>query len=556
MKVSTPLFILAAAGVVSSANSSNATTSSNNRPLIHYTPEDGWMNDPNGLWYDAKDDIWHLYFQYNPNDTVWGEPLYWGHSVSDDLTNWNYSGIAIEPARNDSGAFSGSMVIDYNNTSGFYDNSTDPRQRAVAIWTYNTPENQSQYVSYSLDGGYTFIQYGNVLDINSTQFRDPKVIWHDETEKWIMTLAHSQKFEILIYSSSDLKEWDLESSFSHVGYMGYQYECPGLVKVPIVKATNNNDTLSEVPYATSTYSNISETEEAWVMFLSINPGGPLGGSVTQYFIGDFNGTHFVPFTSQTRFADFGKDFYALQTFFNTPNGKDVMGIAWASNWQYGQFVPTDAWRSSMSLVRNFTLQEYAPNGESIELNLNSVPVFDRKQLKSNSTYFNIQNKTLEKDKSISFNLSHGVTGLLDFTLIWSVNGSAYDNHAFADFSIYLKGARNQKEYLRLGYEANAASFFLDRGNSDVTFVKENPYFTDKLSVLNEPYGTSSSGASVYKVYGVVDRNILELYFNDGSSVSTNLFFFSDQNYIGNIEVVSAVDYVFNIEQFTINSLRK
>lgn len=555
MRLAIPLFVFAAAGIVRSAHSSNTTTSSNNRPLIHYTPEGGWMNDPNGLWYDAKDDIWHLYFQYNPNDTVWGEPLYWGHSVSTDLTHWNYSGIAIEPVRNDSGAFSGSMVIDYNNTSGFYDNSTDPRQRAVAIWTYNTPEKQSQYVSYSLDGGYTFIQYGNVLDINSTQFRDPKVIWHDETDKWIMTLAHSQKFEILIYSSSDLKDWDLESSFSHEGYMGYQYECPGLVKVPIVKATNNNDTLADVPYVSSTFSNISETEEAWVMFLSINPGGPLGGSVTQYFIGDFNGSHFAPFTSQTRFADFGKDFYAFQTFFNTPNGKDVMGIAWASNWQYGQFVPTGAWRSSMSLVRNFTLQEYAPNGESIELNLNSVPVFNRTLLKSNSTPITIQNETLEKDKNIFFNLSRDVSGLLDFTLLWSVNGSAYSNHAFADFSIYFKGAENQKEYLRLGYEANAGSFFLDRGNSDVTFVKENPYFTDKLSVLNEPYGTTSSGAPLYKVYGVVDRNILELYFNDGSSVSTNIFFFSDHNYIGNIEVVSAVDYVFHIEEFTIQSLR-
>lgn len=552
------------AGSFYSSNETDTSTYEANRPHLHYTAPSGWINDPNGLWYDAKDQIWHLYFQYYPYSEYWGEPLYWGHSVSEDLTHWNYSGIAFSPPKNNTGAFSGSIVVDHNNTSGFFNDSIDPRQRAVAFWTYNTPEDQTQFVSYSLDGGYNFTPYsGNpILNISSTQYRDPKVVWHEESQKWILTLAHSQKYEVLIYSSKNLTSWQLESSFSHHGIMGYQYECPGLARVPIVKTFHSDELPSNLTDSDEVWSNSffdngtnsSLPDTAWVLFLSVNPGAPLGGSVNQYFIGDFNGTHFVPYTSQTRFLDVGKDFYAFQAFFNSAGGTDVLGIAWASNWEYGQYVPTTPWKSSMSLVRNFTIRQYAPNPESVELNLNSEPILNLDGQLKNETSFKIYNQTLLPSKPLSYNVSKP-TGVFEFDLTFTVDDSYYNNTIFADFSILFRGSRDREEYLKIGYEANAASFYIDRGHSKVSFVKENPYFTDRLSVLNEPYEMISSNLSSYKVYGVFDKNILELYFNDGSEVSTNLFFFSDRNFVGEIDISTKHDKIFIIRNFEFRQLR-
>lgn len=208
----------------------------------------------------------------------------------------------------------------------------------------------------------------------------------------------------------------------------------------------------------------------------------------------------------------------------------------------------------MTLVRNFTIQEYAPNPESIELTLNSIPVFDRQNLTANQSSIRTQNRTLEQNSPIFLNLSNKPTGVFDFNLTWAVNGSAYNNTVFADFSLYLIGNEDTDEYLRIGYEANAGSFFLDRGHSEVDFVQHNPFFTNRLSVYLEPYKTSSTGVNSYKVYGVVDRNIIELYFNDGTSVMTNTFFFTDGNYINEIGIETSLDHVYLIEDFSVQQL--
>lgn len=207
---------------------------SSSRPLIHYSPNYGWMNDPNGLFYDKKDKIWHIYFQYNPNDTIWALPLYWGHATSKDLINWQQHDLAIGPENDNEGIYSGSIVIDYNNTTGFFNSSIDPEQRIVAIYTNNIHNLETQDIAYSFDGGYKFIKYKNnpVININSSQFRDPKVFWHEETNKWIMVVSKSQEYKIQIFGSTNLINWKLHSNFSS-GYYGYQYECPGLIKIPI-----------------------------------------------------------------------------------------------------------------------------------------------------------------------------------------------------------------------------------------------------------------------------------------------------------------------------------
>lgn len=551
-------------GGTDDAGYSNDTVTEN-RPLVHFTPQQGWMNDPNGLWYDAKEEIYHLYFQYYPDGNQWGSPLLWGHAVSDDLTTWTERDPALGPKTNDSAAFSGSAVVDVHNTSGFFNDTVDPRQRVVAIWTHNAPDKQSQFVSYSVDGGNTFIEYENnpVLDLDSTQFRDPKVIWHEESSKWIMVVARSQKYEISIYSSDDLVDWKYESGFANAGFLGFQYECPGLAKVPVVETEHGGLTISNLTYPNtttynSTYFNATNTSavnnEAWVMFLSINPGSPQGGSATQYFIGDFNGTHFEPFTTQARFLDLGKDYYALQTFFNSPNPDDILGIAWASNWQYGQIVPTYEWRSSMSLVRNFTLREYDPNFESVQLNLNSEPILNADPLTAGNGTVSIQDELLLIDNDLeSYFPSNVSTPAIKFEIEWSVNANAFNNSHISGWSLTL-GTEDYEDLLIFGYEANAESFFFNRGISSEPFVLNNPFFNDKQSVHLEPYSASSNGTKSYKVWGVVDQNIAELYFNDGSAVSTNLFFTAPGNQLAWWSVDTTVDGGFKLNNFTISVL--
>lgn len=557
--------LVIAAGVTASQSNSRSrgkntdsqpqfNASSGTRPLVHLTPNKGWMNDPNGLFYDSEASIWHAYYQYNPNDNVWGLPLYWGHATSEDLTVWEDHGAAIAPQNDESGAFSGSIIIDANNTSGFFNDSTKPAQRIVAFYTEHNATTESQYAAYSLDGGFTFEQYEHnpVLDIGSDQFRDPKVFWHEESERWVMTLALSQEYTIQIFTSENLKDWELQSNFSHHGILGYQYECPGLAKVRVERDIPLNVTSNG---KTNLTTQDDGAEYKWVMFLSINPGSPAGGSVNEYFIGDFDGKTFTPQDSAARIVDHGKDFYALQTFTNAPNG-DTIGIAWASNWDYCAFVPTEAWKSSMSIARNFTVRPYNPNPQSTELNLYSTPILNSTDLQT-KRYLKKSSLEIGADEALKYNLGNDAQGLLEFTATWKVNGSGIPSVGdFADLSFWFTGKEDDDEYLRLGYAVNAAGFFVDRGNTDVDFVNDNPFFNNRQTQNIETYKIGTDGLPIYKVHGIIDRNIIELFFNDGSSTSTNLFFLSDGNYIGGVEITAGVEGVFTILDFEIKQLAR
>lgn len=470
-----------------------------NRPVIHYTPRYGWMNDPNGLFYDKKDDIWHMYYQYNPNDTVWGLPLYWGHATSKDLSVWEDQSPSIGPDNHNDGIFSGSIVVDHDNTSGFFDDSIHPDQRVVAVYTLSTPERQTQDLAYSLDGGYTFTKYEQnlVLDVNSTQFRDPKVFWHQKSKQWIMVLAKCQEFKIQIFGSPDLKNWNLHSNFS-AGLYGFQYECPGLIEIPIENSS----------------------ESKWVMFLAINPGMPLGGSANQYFVGEFDGYTFVPDDYQTRLQDYGKDFYAFQTFSDVPQEKGVLGVAWASNWQYANKVPTKNWRSSMSLVRKYTLANVSINPESKILSLIQKPVIGdsvtRKNLASHDYCFLGDNSTISATAKES--------GVLEFDLTFKVHTSK-DSLKTIELEIVSNTKSGKTESIRTGYDVDGQSFYVDR-SIDNKFNK-NPFFADKTSAYVDPFIHDENNIPVYKMYGVVDKNILEVYLNDGATTLTNTFFMSE-----------------------------
>jgi fructan beta-fructosidase len=292
------------------------------RPQFHFTPARNWMNDPNGLLYYKGE--YHLFYQHNPKENIWGN-MSWGHAVSSDLYSWEELPVAI-PCTDDVGIFSGSAVIDYENTSGF---GSKENPAMVAIYTEhkNDKSSQTQCLAFSLDQGRTFTKYeGNpVLDLHTPDFRDPKVQWVDG--QWLMTIALPDLHQISFYSSPNLKEWTHLSNFGPAAEIGGCWECPDLFKLG----------------------------NKWVLIVSLNPGGYQIGSGTQYFIGEWNGKEFIADDTQTRWLDYGRDNYAGVTFNDAPDNKRIF-LGWMSNWDYAGKVPTDPWRSAMTLPRELSLE--------------------------------------------------------------------------------------------------------------------------------------------------------------------------------------------------------
>ncbi len=292
------------------------------RPIYHHTPEYGWMNDPNGMFY--KDGQWHLYYQWNPYGSQW-ENMTWGHSTSRDLLHWDAQPTAVEPDALGT-IFSGSCVVDKKN------------DRVVAFYT-SAGQHQVQSMAVSKDNGKTFVKEidNPILTSNEPDFRDPKAFWNPELQAWNLVLAVGQ--EMRIFSSKDLKNWKFESAFGK-GYGNHDgvWECPDLMKLQV----RGTDT------------------QKWMLICNINPGGPFGGSATQYFVGDFDGHTFTCDHKDTRWMDYGKDHYATVTFDNAPDGRRV-ALAWMSNWQYANEVPTKQFRSANSVLRDLDLFEY--NGQ-------------------------------------------------------------------------------------------------------------------------------------------------------------------------------------------------
>ena len=286
------------------------------RPRIHFTPAKNWMNDPNGLvWHKGE---YHLFFQHNPEGTQWGH-MSWGHAVSKDLLTWEELPVAISEDQ-DGAIFSGSAVSDGDDI--------------VAIYTRHTETNQSQCTARSKDNGRTFTKYANnpVLNENKKDFRDPKVF--NYKDHWIMCVARPHEHQISFYSSADLMTWKHLSDFGPVAAVGGVWECPDLFPLQL-----NN-------------------KEVWVLLVSLNPGG-LYGSGTQYFIGDFDGTTFVPrySTNKPRWLDFGKDNYAGVTFNNEPSGKRIF-IGWLANWIDVKEHPATSWTNQMTVPRELGLMIY------------------------------------------------------------------------------------------------------------------------------------------------------------------------------------------------------
>ena len=294
------------------------------RPAYHHTPLYGWMNDPNGMFY--RDGVWHLYYQYNPYCSLW-QNMSWGHSTSTDLIHWEHQPMALQPDVIGT-IFSGSSVIDHEGTAGF------GKGAVVAMYTSAELMGQCQALAYSTDNGQTFTKYeGNPIITEAIpDFRDPNFFWNEETKEWNLVLACGQ--EMRFYASDDLKQWRYLSAFgSNYGCHAGVWECPDLF--PLKDEQGNTH---------------------WVLICNINPGGPSGGSATQYFIGDFDGSKFtldnpeMYLDGKALWQDYGKDHYAAVSFSNAPDGRHTM-IAWMSNWEYANNVPTMQFRSANTIAR-------------------------------------------------------------------------------------------------------------------------------------------------------------------------------------------------------------
>lgn len=433
------------------------------RPAYHHTPVYGWMNDPNGMFY--KDGEWHLYYQYNPYGSQW-ENMHWRHSASKDLVTWEDRGIAIAPDGLGT-IFSGSCVVDHDNTAGF------GKGAVIAFYT-SAGENQTQSMAYSTDNGRTFTKYaGNpVITGNVPDFRDPKVLWHGETNRWIMILAAGQ--EMSIYSSADLKTWKHESDFGHeYGNHDGVWECPDLMKLP-VRGTN---------------------EEKWVLVCNINPGGPFGGSATQYFVGQFDGHKFTCESAPevTKWMDYGKDHYAAVTFDNAPGSRRVI-MGWMSNWQYANQVPTMQFRSANTIARDLDL--FTEGGETY---LGVTPSKEILSARGNAVVKNF------RGKGKAFDACGGI-----YEIVMNVSGTPK-----TPVAITLQNAKGEK--VEMTYDPTEKTFAMDRSDSG------KGDFSDAFPTTT----TAPVRGTVRTLRIFVDKCSIEVFDGEGRMAMTNLVFPSE-----------------------------
>jgi fructan beta-fructosidase len=443
------------------------------RPQYHYTPPANWMNDPNGMVYYAGE--YHLFYQYYPDGEVWG-PMHWGHAISTDLVNWTTLPIALYPD-SQGDIFSGSAVIDWNNTAGF------GVEAMVAIFTHNGAS-QQQSIAYSTDKGRTWTKYaGNPVIPNPgiANFRDPKVSWHAASNKWVMTLAADDR--VKIYTSPNLKNWSFASDFGvNQGSHGGVWECPDLFPL----AVDGNP------------ANVK-----WVMEVSLGNGGVAGGSGMQYFIGDFNGTTFTNNNpaGTILWNDFGPDYYAAVSWSDIPStdGRRIW-LGWMNNWNYATAIPASTWRSSMSMPRELNLKTY-PEG----IRLQQVPVNQLQSLRGTVSFWGAT--TISPGSNI---LSAKSGDSFEVVAEFQVNTTTATEFGF-------KVRKGGNQFTSVSYNKTNSKLFVDRSFSGVTGF--NSTFAYKHEA---PLSPDANGK--VKMQFFVDRQSIEALGNDGKVAISSLIF--------------------------------
>ena len=464
------------------------------RPNFHYTPKKGWMNDPNGMFF--SNGIYNLFYQYYPDGNVWG-PMHWGHATSKDLIKWEEQPVAIYPDK-DKYIFSGSAVVDVNNTSGL---GTGKMAPIVAIYTLHdmTKEKEGkvdveqQDIAFSNDNGVTWKKFdqGNPVLKNPgiRDFRDPKVTWDEVHNQWVMALAAQDRNQF--YKSTNLKDWEYLSDFGKdIGAHGGVWECPDFFQIKVQ----------------------GSTETKWVLIQNLNPGGPNGGSGVQYFIGDFDGK---TFTLDPEFAkrvntekgvwlDYGKDNYAGVTWNNIPksDGRRLL-IGWMSNWDYAQVVPTTTWRSSMTIPREIQLLR-----KGKEYSLINFPVKEIDKYVSKT----ITTKNLKGKGSLSL-VEASKIDLTQAIVSFDLKNLKKDNYT-------LTLSNKAGESLKFGINNAENYLFVDRSKAGKIDFSEKFASTVSKANLKEIQVDTN-----FKI--ILDKTSIEIFYNNGEKVMTEIFFLTE-----------------------------
>jgi len=430
------------------------------RPRVHFSPKEHWTNDPNGLVYFEGE--YHLFFQYNPFGDVWGH-MSWGHAVSQDLIHWHELPVAL---REENGVmiFTGSVVIDRGNTSGF---CLGNKPCMVAVYTGHKPPLQTQNLAFSNDRGRSWTKYTNnpVLNLNMSDFRDPDVFWSEQSKRWIMAVSLPNDHKVVFYASPDLKRWDRVSEFGPAGATSGQWECPDLFQLPV---------------------DADPSKPRWVLKVGLNPGGLQGGSGEQYFIGTFDGTRFVNDNppALSLWSDYGKDCYCALTFNNLPASRSPVMLGWMNNWQYADKVPTEPWRGQMTIPRELSLKTF-PEG----IRLMQKPVAALKSLREIHTVANISAESFS------------------FTAAMEPRGAK-----IAGWKLFS----GNDAYTEVGYDSVRKEVFVDRTHTGTTaFSKDFPARTAA------PF-SAPPGPLTFEI--LVDRNSIEVFTAGGRIAITNLIF--------------------------------